>query len=146
MSEQLTLTIFAASVGFVAAVLFCVGNALNASEEILLQASPFLDFNKHLAYSLTAQRAQYVVGAVLLLFSFIFQPAAVLTSSENPAPLPGFLRTWWALLAAVLIPFSLLSWIAVQLLFRRTFAKVLELETAGRAEDERAATRAKAGE
>ena len=130
MSEQLALTIVAASLGFVAAVLFCVGNALNASKEILLQASPFWDFNKHLAHSLTAQRAQYVVGAVLLLFAFIFQLAAALTSSENPAPLPGIFRTWWAFLAAVLVPVSLLSWIAVRLLFRRTFAKVLELEAA----------------
>lgn len=146
MSEQLALTIFAASVGFVAAVLFCVGNALNVCEEILLQATPFWDFNKHLAKSLTAQRAQYIVGAVHLFFAFILQLAAALASSEVPAPLPNILRTWWILLAAVFFPLSVLSWLSVRLLFRRIFAKVLELEAARRAEDERAVAKAKAGE
>jgi hypothetical protein len=146
MSEQLALTIIAASVGFVAAVLFCVGNALNASDEILLQATPFWDFNQHLARSLTAQRAQYVVGAVLLFFAFALQLAAALASGEKPAPLPSILRTWWAFLVAVLVPVSLLSWLSVWLLFRSTFSKVLTLEAARRVEDERPAAGDKVGE
>jgi hypothetical protein len=146
MSEQLALSICAASVGFVAAVLFCIGNAFNASEEILLQATPFWDFNKHLAYSLTAQRAQYVVGALLLFFAFILQLAAALASGEKPAPLPAVLKVWWALLVAVLVPISLLSWLSVRLLFQNTFAKVLALEAARSAADECVETKAKVGE
>lgn len=143
MSEQLALTIVAAGVGFVAAVLFCIGNAFNASEDIVLQATPFWDFNRHLARALTAQRAQYVVGAVLLFFAFVLQLAAALASSDRPAPLPETLRTWGALLAAVLVPVSLLSWLSVSSLFRSTFARVLALEAAEREAAERAAASAK---
>lgn len=145
MSEQLALTIVAAAVGFVAAVLLCVGNALNASQKILLQATPFWDFNKHLAESLTAQRAQYVVGAVLLFIAFGLQLAAAHASAEKPAPLPGVFQAWGTLVAAVLVLVSLLSWLLVRLLFRSTFAKVLALDAARTAEDERVAAEGKSG-
>ena len=46
MTEQLVLTLVAASVGFVAAVFFCIGNVLNSSGKILLQATPRYDFSE----------------------------------------------------------------------------------------------------
>ncbi|OQW69002.1 MAG: hypothetical protein BVN34_05665 [Proteobacteria bacterium ST_bin12] len=70
MTEQLALTLIAATVGFVAAIFFCVGNAFNSAKQIALQATPIWDFNEHLARSITSQRVQYVVGALLFVASF----------------------------------------------------------------------------
>ena len=73
MSEQLAFTLLAACFGFVAAVFFCVGNAMNSSDKILLQATPFWGFSEPLARALASQRAQYAVGALLLVSSFLLQ-------------------------------------------------------------------------
>jgi ATP/ADP translocase len=143
VSEQLAWTIVAATVGFVAAVWFCVGNALNAAENILLQATPFWDFNQHLARALVAQRAQYIVGAALLFVSFAAQLTAALSSSDRTAALPGLLASWCSLLAAVLTSVSVASWLAYKWLSNSTLARVLAIEAARRAEDERTANTGK---
>jgi hypothetical protein len=62
MTEQLSLTLSAASVGFLAAIFFCVGNVMNSSDKILLQATPFWDFSEPVARALASQRAQYITG------------------------------------------------------------------------------------
>lgn len=94
MTEQLGLTLIAASVGFVSAVLFCVGNVSNTPRKILTQATPFWDFSEPVARALAEQRAQYIVGAFLLLCSFVLQIAAVLASSNPVAWLPFALHKW----------------------------------------------------
>ena len=137
MSEQLALNIIAATVGFVAAVLLCLGNALNAPQKILLQSTPFWGFNKHLAESLTAQRAQYIVGAVLLFIAFSLQLAAALVSGERSALLPDIFGCWGILVAAALGAASLTSWVAVHLLTRYTLAQVVALNAARKPEEEK---------
>ncbi len=82
------------------------------------------------------QRAQYVVGAVLLFAAFVPQLAAALASNDRAAPLPSALNSWWSLLAAVLLPAALVSWLSVYFVFRATLARVQSLEAALRAAQE----------
>ena len=70
MTSQDAVTLTAASVGFVAAVFFCVGNFMNNSESIFKQSRPFNDISKPIAHALSAQRAQYVTGGLLLVIAF----------------------------------------------------------------------------
>jgi hypothetical protein len=139
MTEQLAITLAAAAVGFASAIFFCIGNASNTSEKILIQATPFWDFSKPVASSLAAQRAQYLVGALLLLTAFTLQVAAALAPSATPADLPPYLHTWPAIVLAVLVPTLLVAALAAWFLFERTMRKVLRLEAARREEDERLA-------
>ena len=128
MTEQLVLTLVAASVGFVSAVLFCIGGILNSSKKILLQSTPYWDFSAPVACSLAAQRAQYVIGALLLVITFLLQVAAALACSTTPAALPQFLDTWPAIVFAVLVPTGLFAGGLSALLYKATMRKVLRLE------------------
>ena len=141
MTEQLALTLAAASLGFVAAVFFCIGNILNTSEKILLQSTQFWDFSKPVARALTAQRAQYAVGALLLVASFLLQVAAALASSTTHANLPQWLHTWYYLVLAVLLSTGLIAGSFSALLYKTTMQKVLRLEVVRREEDERLANK-----
>jgi hypothetical protein len=139
VTEQLAITLAAATVGFASAIFFCIGNASNTSAKILIQATPFWDFSQPVASSLAAQRAQYAVGAMLLLIAFALQVAAALAPSTTPVSLPPYLHTWPAFVLAVLAPTLLIAFAAARLLYDRTIRKVLQLEAARREEDERAA-------
>lgn len=127
MTEQLALTLAAASVGFVSAVFFCIGNALNSAKKIERQATPQWDFMESVARALTAQRAQYVVGALLLVASFLLQVAASLSSPTTPSALPRFLHTWPYLVLAVLVPTGLIAGGLSVFLYKSTIRKVLSL-------------------
>ena len=125
MTEQLELTLTAASVGFVSAIFFCIGNAFNSVQKIPLLSTSFWDFSEPVARALAAQRAQYVTGGLLLLASFSLQVLAALVSSTTPAPLPQCLHTWPYLVLAVLVPTALASWWACWALDRSTIKRVL---------------------
>jgi hypothetical protein len=94
MTSQDAVTLSAASVGFVAAFCFCIGNFANTSESIFKQARPFLDISKPIAHALSAQRAQYIVGAVFLIVAFFLQVLAVVASKEKAEYLPQLLHFW----------------------------------------------------
>lgn len=121
------LNIAAISVGFVAAVCFCIGAATSDAKQISGIASTYWDFNESLARSLAAQRAQYVVGALLLVASFSLQAAADLVGQSNPAVLPQWLPHGVGLFLAVLLPIALLAWLSVRILASRTTSKVLQI-------------------
>jgi hypothetical protein len=139
MTEQLAFTLAAAAVGFASAILFCVGNASNTAEKILAQTMPYWDFSKPVAESLAAQRAQYIVGALLLLVAFALQVAAALASSAVLAPLPQFAQSWCAIILVVLVPTLFVAWLGARLLYKATMKKVLQLEKLRRNENERLA-------
>ena len=139
MTEQLALTLVAASVGFVSAVFLCVGSILNTSVKILDQSTPYWDFSKPVASSLAAQRSQYVVGALLLVISFLLQVAAALASSATQSNLPQCLHTWYTIVLAVLVPTGLIACGLSALIYKTTMQKVLRLELVRREEDERIA-------
>jgi len=127
MTEQLALTLAAASVGFVSAVFFCIGGIFSSAKQITLQSTPFWDFNEYVARALTAQRAQFVVGALLLVVAFLLQVAAALASPTNPSCLPQLLGTWPYLVLAVLVPTGLVAVGISALLYKSTMRKVLAL-------------------
>ena len=139
MTEQLALTLVAASVGFLSAVFFCIGSILNTPVKILDQSTPFWDFSKPVASSLAAQRSQYVVGALLLVFAFLVQVAVALASSVTPSNLPLCLHNWYAIVLAVLVPTALIAGGLSVLIYKTTMSKILRLEEARREEDERIA-------
>lgn len=132
MTEQLAVTLAAATVGFASAIFFCIGNASNTSAKILTQATPYWDFSRPVASSLAAQRAQYVIGALLLLIAFALQVAAALASSTNPVALPQWLHTWPAIVLAVLVLTSLIAAGLSALIYKTTMRKVLRREEEAR--------------
>lgn len=128
MSEQLAITLVAATVGFIAAVFFCIGNVLNTSKVIMRQSVPYWDFSEPVARSLAAQRAQYVVGALLLVGAFFLQIVGALASPTSTVCLPAWLSTWPWLVAVMLVPTSIGSSVLALLIYRSTMNKVLLLE------------------
>ena len=127
MSEQLTLTLAAAAVGFAVALFFCVGNVLNTARRIVDQASPRWDFSEPVARALASQRAQYVIGAVLLIAAFLLQVAAATASASAPVSLPQWLQTWHSFVLAVFLPTVVVAGLASYLLYVFTTRKVLRL-------------------
>lgn len=125
MSEQTALTLAAAVVGFVAAVFFCIGNASNSVKSITAQSTTFWDVSEPVARALASQRAQYVIGALLLLISFGLQIWAAVASSTNPSGLPQWLDTWPRLLLTVLVSTAGASWCLCRALDKTTIDKVL---------------------
>lgn len=125
MTEQLALTLVAASIGFVSAIFLCVGSALNSVEKIALLSTQFWDVSEPVARALSAQRAQYLIGGVLLFISFSFQICAALSSASIPAPLPQIFQAWQSLVLVSLIPTGLISWFACRTLDQCTIERVL---------------------
>lgn len=136
MNEQLAFTLSAATLGFVAALFFCISNSINTSEKILLQATPYWDFSEPVARALASQRAQYVVGTFLLLGSFVLQVCSALASSTVTAAIPQLLQSWPYLVFAVLTVSFLFASTFAWLLFEKTIKKVLLLAEAQRKQDE----------
>jgi hypothetical protein len=125
MTEQLTFTLSAASVGFVSAIFFCIGNAFNSVRKITLQSTPYWDFSEPVARALASQRAQNVIGGLLLLVSFTLQILAALASPATPSPLPQCFYSWQILVFTVLATTALVSWLTCAALDRSTINKVL---------------------
>jgi hypothetical protein len=126
MTEQTAFALGASVVGFVSAIFFCVGNALNSVEKITLQSTMFWDASEPIARALSSQRAQYITGGLLLVISFSLQVFASVTSSTNPATLPLLLHTWPYLVFAIFVPTSFVSWIFCLKLEQNTISKVLQ--------------------
>lgn len=131
MSEQTVITLSAASVGFVAAIFLCIGSAMNNAKSIRLQCASFYSFNEYFGRSLVAQRAQYVVGALLLVISFVLQIAATLAFSTNLAVLPPGIHTWFSLVLVVTALFALIGLILAVIVYATTKRKVLLLVAEG---------------
>jgi TRAP-type C4-dicarboxylate transport system permease small subunit len=130
MQEQTAFSISASVLGLVSAIYFCIGSALSSSKRITEQSSTFWFFNEPLARSLSAQRAQYVTGALTLLLSFGLQIAATLASTTNLVNLPQFFHTWQYFALAVLVATALATWLFCAYLTKATTKKVLGLHQA----------------
>lgn len=127
MPLQIALTVTAASIGFVSALFFCVGSIFNTPESILLQATPFYDFSEPIALSLSAEKAQYSVGALLLVISFVFQVVAATVSPTKSSRLLQTLGHWRLVFLVVLLTSAISIPICYQL-DQLTIAKVKVLE------------------
>lgn len=124
MTLQTAITLSAASVGFCAAIFFCIGNAFNSPKQIINQASTYWDFNESLALALAAQRAQYVTGAMLLVISFCLQVVAIQASSSTSVGLPQWLQFWLYLVLLVFLTVMLLAGATSAFLYRKTKRKI----------------------
>lgn len=125
MTTTTMLNIVSSSVGFCAAIFFCIGNALNSSNQIITQASTYWDFNVSLARSLAAQRAQYVIGALLLVVSFFLQVAASLIPSTTPANIPQYVHTGPYLVLVVLLSTLCLAGACSFVIYKNTDEKII---------------------
>lgn len=134
MSYQLLLNLSAVVVGFLAAICFCVGNVLNTPKTIWQIAKPRWDFSPELARSFASQRAQYAVGALLLVLTFVFQMASMVASTSALAPLPMWLCSWQTFAGVVFVLGAVFASSAIWSLYRLTMRRVLHLEEAAQSE------------
>ena len=120
MTLQAAFNLMSLSVGFVAGAWFCIGAATNNSEQIARLAGSYIGYNLDIIRSLSAQRAQYAVGALLLVFSFGLQVAAVLTPPATEIYLPPVLQSTVAVLLSTLAIVSLLSFLGIRSITKKT--------------------------
>ena len=127
MTLQRDLTLLAATVGLVSAGLFSFGAISIGPTDICLQATTFYDYSEPLAQGLSAQRAQSIVGAIFLAFSFGLQVAAVVVSPNTESPFPQWLRGWLRLSLATCLTTILLGYVGSRLMGDITIEQVRAL-------------------
>ena len=111
LSYQTLFSLAATVAGFVSALSFFVGNVFNTIENITLQATPFWDFNEHLAKSLASQKAQYLTGGGFLLISFAFQLCSVIPLPISSTQFSPPFNSWLILIAGIAFPFGALAYV-----------------------------------
>lgn len=124
MTEQLLLTLIAASCGFVASVCFAYASAFTSKAKLVAVSKTYWDFNLVLAQSTVAQSTQYLVGSLLLFFSFCLQIAAVLASSTNILTLPLALNYWLSIVVCSLALFGCLAYFLCKKLYQWRVAQI----------------------
>ena len=117
---QTTFNIASIAVGFVAAICFCIGAATNDPRNIALSSATIVGSNPATMRSLSAQRAQYLVGALLLVASFGLQVVVVLAPKEAQVTLPVILQSPLAVLVSVLAIASVVAFLAIKWLTNHT--------------------------
>ena len=73
MSYSTFVNLLSVAIGFVAALLFCVGSALLTRKAIAELAGTYWDANPHLAAFLRTTKAEYFCGGVALCLTFALQ-------------------------------------------------------------------------
>lgn len=117
-------------IGFVAAVCFCIGAATNGPKNIALSSATIVGANPSMMRSLSAQRAQYLVGALLLVVSFALQVGAILAPENARIAVPTFLQAPLPFLGLALAVGAIGSFLAIRWLTNHTVWKAREaLET-----------------
>jgi hypothetical protein len=124
MTEQLLLTLIAASCGFVASVCFAYASAFTSKEKLVAVSKTYWGFNLVFAQATVAQSTQYLVGSLLLFFSFGLQIVAVLASSTNYPALPQVLNYWLSIVVCSLVLFGGLAYFACKKLYKWRISQV----------------------
>lgn len=114
------LSITSIAVGFVAGICFCIGAATNKIKDIALSSATIVGGNPAHMKSLSAQKAQYLIGALFLVISFCFQAGAVLIPKESKIPLPPFLQLPPVQFFAVLLVASAIAFFAISRISKGT--------------------------
>jgi hypothetical protein len=81
------LNILGSCIGFMSAVFFSIGAMMITPAKIERVAATHWDTNQHWGDSIAEQRADYIVGGLLLLLSFSLQLSANLVSSTTESSL-----------------------------------------------------------
>ena len=85
------LNISGAVAGLLSALFFAHGTLHLKNKDIADIAGTYWDFNQHLADSIASQRAEYIVGALLLFLSFSLQVVAnLIPSTLQPSLIQPF--------------------------------------------------------
>ena len=99
------LTVLGATVGFMAAAFFAWGVLRSSDKDLYEITSMKWDINQHWADSIAEQRADYKVGALLLLLSFASQLAANLVP---PTSAPSLLQPFAYAIVEIVVVVALL--------------------------------------
>jgi len=79
-------------IGFVAGICFCIGAAKMKTKDIARSCQTVAGWNSAQTKSLSEQRAQYLIGAWFLVFSFVLQAVAILVPKEFQIAIPFILQ------------------------------------------------------
>ena len=91
MTLAIFLNVIGLCLGFVSAIFFAIGALTMTPAKIQKVAATYWDANQHWGDSIADQRADYIVGALLLLLAFLSQLLATLVPSTfEPSPLQPF--------------------------------------------------------
>jgi hypothetical protein len=126
MNEQLLYTLLAASIGFVAAVCFCFGSASMKNQAVIDLATSYWGYHREWAKAIVSQSTQYLIGALLLIASFVLQVVAVLASPANLILFPSILSNPFVFVGVSLILFGSISFGLYGLLLRTRLPKILQ--------------------
>lgn len=110
MQLNVFLSTLAAVFGFVASVCFCIG-AISTSPAKIKQMSAGMVWgtNQALSDALASQSAQYAIGGLLLVVSFLLQVAAIATDQNTLITLHPMLANPALLALAALVPCFLVA-------------------------------------
>jgi hypothetical protein len=112
------LNVIGLCIGFMSAIFFAVGALTMTPTKILKVAASYWDANQHWGDSIADQRADYIVGALLLLLSFSSQ---LLANLVPPTAEPSLLQPFGCATAEIVAALALL--LVCSVFFRNAFAK-----------------------
>lgn len=127
MDEELAFEIAGISVGFMAAICFCIGSVMTSAHDMATLSKTHGASVSRMAHSLAVQRGLYAAGALLLLISCGLQVWGILLSSTNPVDLPPVPLTWSDLLLVVPAGAGLIAFLIARWIYKRTLEKTLRI-------------------
>ena len=120
---QFLFNLTAIAIGFVSATCFCNDALRNKAKDIALSSATIVGWNPTQLKALSAQKAQYIVGAIFLTFSFGLQAAAVLIPKELQIVLPPLFQTPLVQLSTILLVASAIAFLAISCISKGTELK-----------------------
>ena len=115
------LSLAAMASGFVASLCFAVGATFTGTKKLAALSLTYTDANPDFTEAVVSQSAQYTIGSVLLLLSFILQACALLTTSESE-PYSFYPKVGLVVLFVLL--FGGVAWVAYVILKPQMLHKV----------------------
>ena len=126
MSEQAIYSIAAACFGFVSALFFGIGSAFLSQSKTVAMSGTYYSFNIALAEALVSQSAQYAIGALLLVVSFVLQVLAVPASQATHQWRCPVFASAWLLIPTFLFAIGVPAFFLCKWLTKWRLAKVIQ--------------------
>jgi hypothetical protein len=124
MSYQLLVTLLSYSFGFVAAVCFAFASAFSSTETLANMCKTYWVANMEYAKEVVAQSVQYIIGSILLFFSFLLQVlASLLPDIKFSVSYPVWLFSFFVI-SVTLILLPIVSACTFKILFKKKFNAV----------------------
>ena len=117
---QFLFNLAAIAIGFVSAICFCNDALTNKTKDIALSSATIVGWNPARLKSLSAQKAQYLVGAILLIFSFALQAVAILIPKETAILLPPVFQSPFVQLPTILLFVLVISYAPIYRITKST--------------------------